>query len=145
MKGIESFIDYWESLFAEDITSEYRRRHEHLIHYWKGVKLAMLQEPLGSRMLRNGFWPRTQIFPILEDRYMENGELQEEFGGDTPFVGCRRDRPVPSFRVGRDVYAGYFLILYPSDRNNRPFWIARAISDVNAEPVEHPNCILIQY
>lgn len=76
---------------------------------------------------------------------MENGELQEEFGGDTLFVERRHDRPTPSFRVGKDVYAGYFVILHPSDGDNHPFWITKAISDVNAEPVQHPNCILIQY
>lgn len=145
VKGIESFIDYWESLSAEDITREYWRKHEHLIHYWKRVKLAILQEPLGPRILKNGFWPITWLYPILEDRYMENGELQEEFGGDTLFVERRHDRPTPSFKVGRDVYVGYFVILRPDNRDNHLFWIARAISDVNAKPIQHPNCILIQY
>lgn len=76
---------------------------------------------------------------------MENGELQEEFGGDTLFVERRHDRPTPSFKVGRDVYVGYFVILRPDNRDNHLFWIARAISDVNVEPIQHPNCILIQY
>jgi hypothetical protein len=52
---------------------------------------------------------------------MDHGELREEFGVDAPFVGQRRDRPTPSFRVGRDVYAGYFVILRPSDGDKRPF------------------------
>jgi hypothetical protein len=52
---------------------------------------------------------------------MDNGELQEEFGVDAPFVGWRRDRPAPSFRVGRDLYAGYFIVLCPSDGDIRPF------------------------
>jgi hypothetical protein len=76
---------------------------------------------------------------------MDNGELREEFGVDALFVGRRRDRPAPSFRVGRDVYAGYFLILRPSDDDIRPFWIARALTNVDAEPMEHPHWILIQY
>jgi hypothetical protein len=67
------------------------------------------------------------------------------FGVDAPFVGRRRDRPAPLFRVGRDVYAGYFVVLRPSDGDKRPFWIARALTNVDAEPVEHPQCILIQY
>jgi hypothetical protein len=63
----------------------------------------------------------------------------------TKFGFPQRDRPAPSFRVGRDVYAGYFVVLRPSDGDKRPFWIARALTNVDAEPVEHPQCILIQY
>jgi hypothetical protein len=40
---------------------------------------------------------------------MDDGTVREEYAEDIPFVGCRRDRPLPSFRVSRDVYAGYFL------------------------------------
>jgi hypothetical protein len=46
---------------------------------------------------------------------MDNSEFREEFDVDAPFVGRRRDRPAPLFRVGRDVYAGYFVVLCPSD------------------------------
>jgi hypothetical protein len=93
--------------------------------------------------LKNGLWPRTCIFPTLEDRNMDNGKLQEEFGVDTPFVGHRHNRPPPSFRFGRNVYASYFVVLRPCDNDSHPFWIARAITNVNAEPFEHPNCLLI--
>ena len=51
----------------------------------------------------------------------------------------------PSFRVGQDVYDGYFIVLCPSNGDKRPFWIARALTNVDAEPVEHPQYILIQY
>jgi hypothetical protein len=43
------------------------------------------------------------------------------------------------------VYAGYFLFLCPSDGDIRLFWIARALTNVDVEPNEHPQCILIQY
>jgi hypothetical protein len=76
---------------------------------------------------------------------MDNGDLQEEFGVDVPFVGRRRNRPTPSFRVGRDVYVGYFVVFRPSDGDNRPFWIAQALINVDAELVEHPHSVLIQY
>jgi hypothetical protein len=144
-KGIGGFINLWETVSAEDITGEYRKTHEHLIQYWRRVKLALAQDPVVSRTLRNGFWPKTRISPSAEDKFMDHGELREEFGVDAPFVGRRRDRPAPSFRVGRDVYAGYFVVLRPSDGDKRPFWIARALTNVDAEPVEHPQCILIQY
>jgi hypothetical protein len=98
-KGIGSFINLWEMLSDEDSTGEYRKTHEHLIQYWKTVKLAMLQDPIVSRTLSNGFWPKTCISPCMEDRFMDNGDLQEEFGVDAPFVDRRHDRPTPSFRV----------------------------------------------
>jgi hypothetical protein len=52
---------------------------------------------------------------------------------------------MPSFRVGRDVYATYFVILYLGDNDNHPIWIARAITNVNAKLFKHPNHMLIQY
>jgi hypothetical protein len=64
------------------------------------VKLAMLQDPLVLRRWEIGFWLRTRISPILEDRFMDGGKLQEEFGDDAPFVGRRHDKPWQSFRVG---------------------------------------------
>jgi hypothetical protein len=133
------------SIYGKHYPLKYRRSHEHLIQYWKRVKLAMVQDPIVSRTLRNGFWPKTRISPSAEDKFMDHGQLREEFSIDAPSVGRRRDRPVPSFKVGRDVYVGYFVVLYPSDGDNRPFWIARALTNVDAKPVEHPHCILIQY
>jgi hypothetical protein len=121
VKDIGGFINLWESLSAEDSSGECQRSHEHLILYWKGVKLAMVQDPILSRSLRSGFWQKTYISPIVEDRFMDNGELQEEFGVDAPFVGQRSDRPAPLFRIGLDVYVGYFVVLRPSDSDNRPF------------------------
>jgi hypothetical protein len=144
-EGIGGFINLWETLSAEDVTGEYRRSHEHLIQYWKRVKLALAQDPIVSRTLRNGFWPKTRISPSTKDKFMDHGKLREEFGVDAHFVGQRRDRLAPSFRVGWDVYVGYFVVLRPSDGNKRPFWIARALTNVDVEPVEHPQCILIQY
>jgi hypothetical protein len=37
------------------------------------------------------------------------------------FVGRRCDRPAPSFHVGRDVYAGYFIAVRSADGDLRPF------------------------
>jgi hypothetical protein len=105
----------------------------------------MMQDPILSRTLRTRFWPKIHISPIAEDRFMDNGELREEFDVDAPFVGRRHDIPTPSFRIGRDVYVVYFIVLHPSDGDIRPFWIARALTNVDVEPMEHPHCILIQY
>jgi hypothetical protein len=85
------------------------------------VKLVVVQDLIVSRSLRNGFWPKPRISSIVEDRFIDNNELREEFGVDALFVGRWRDKPTPSFRVGRDVYACYFVVLHPSDGDNRPF------------------------
>jgi hypothetical protein len=42
IKSIGGFINLWEMLSVEDSTGEYQRSHEHLIQYWKRVKLAMV-------------------------------------------------------------------------------------------------------
>ena len=76
---------------------------------------------------------------------MDHGKLREEFGIDDAFVGQRHDKPATSFRVGRDVYARYFVVLCPCDGDKRPFWIVRALTNVDAKLVKHLQCILIQY
>jgi hypothetical protein len=94
--------------------------------------------------LQDGFWLATRVEHIVEDHFMEGGVLREEFDEDAAFVGHVRDRPAPSFRVARDVYAGYFVALRPCDGDERPIWIARALMDPNSDR-EHPNSIRIQY
>ena len=55
VKGISGFIKYWEKLCNADVTGESRRRYEHLVHYWRDVKIA-LEEPLpNSTILKDGF------------------------------------------------------------------------------------------
>jgi hypothetical protein len=70
--------------------------------------------------------------------------MREEFAVDAPFVGRRRDRPPPSFRVGRDVYAGYIVAVKLADGDLRPFWLARALTNPNPDP-GHVNSIQLQY
>ena len=50
----------------------------------------------------------------------------------------------PSFLVGRDLYVDYFVALRPCNRHDRPFWIARAMSNPNSNP-EKPNTMQIQF
>jgi hypothetical protein len=143
-KGISGFIKYWEALCDEDGSGEYRRRFEHLVFYWRAVNAA-LKEPIEpSDALKDGFWPSTRIETTEEDELDDDGEVREEFAEDDDFVGQRRDRPLPSFRVGRDVHKDYFLALRPADGDTKPIWIARALSEPFSNP-EHPNCVLIQY
>jgi hypothetical protein len=83
-----------------------------------------------------------KICAYFEYEYMDDGIVREEYAEDAPFVGRRRDRPPPSFRVGPDVYAGYFLAVRSTDGDLRPFWVARAISNPNPDPGHHDQ---IQY
>jgi hypothetical protein len=75
---------------------------------------------------------------------MDDGTVREEYAEDAPFVGRRRDRPPPSFRVGRDVYAGYFLAVQSADGDLRPFWVARVVNNPNPDP-GHRDQSQIQY
>ena len=79
-----------------------------------------------------------------EDQYLDDGTVPEEFAEDAPFVGRRHDRPQPSFRVGRDVFASYFIVVRPADEDPRPFWLARELTSPNPDP-GHINSIQLQY
>ncbi len=57
----------------------------------------------------------------VEDQFLDDGTLHEEFGEDAPFVGHRRDHPAPSFRVGCDVYVDYFVTVRLVDGDLCPF------------------------
>ena len=142
VKGLSGFIDHWERSSRESVES--RRLNEPLSYYWRVVRDALTLPMDTPTSLQGGFWPSTRIAHGLEDEFTEEGDIREEYGEDDHFVGHRRDRPPPSFRVGRDLYAGYFVALRPCDGDERPFWIARAISNPNSNP-EKPNTVQIQF
>ena len=106
---------------------------------------AALVYPLGvTGTLENGFWPTSRFAPRFDDQFTTDGDIREEYEEDDHFVGQVRDRLQPSFRVSRDLYAGYFVAIRPEDGDLRPVWIARATSDPNSDR-ERPNCVKIQY
>ena len=114
-KGLAGFVKYWENLCNANVTGEYRRRYEHLVHYWRDVK-AVLEDPLPiSNVLKDGFWPTTRVQASVEDQVADDREDHEEFGEDEAYVGPLRGRLQPSFRVGRDLYEGYFVAVRPAD------------------------------
>jgi hypothetical protein len=84
----------------EDISGEFRRRNEPLSYYWRMVRSAMASDISVSETLRGGFWPSSIFGLDLEDEFMDDGTVHEEYAEDAPFVGRRRDRPAPSFCVG---------------------------------------------
>lgn len=143
-KGIAGFVKYWDNLNNADVTGECRRRYEHVMQYWQRV-LSTLQEPLSSAtILKDNFWPTTRVQASLAHELGEDGEDLEEFGEDEAYVGPLSGRPDPSFRVGRDLFDGYFVAVRPTNGATQPVWIARALSNPNCNP-EEPNCVLIQY
>jgi hypothetical protein len=108
----------------EDTSGEFRRRNEPLSYYWRAVKPAMASDISVSETLRGGFWPSSKFGLDVEDEFMDDSTVREEYAEDAPFVGRRCDRPAPSFHVGRDVYVGYFIAVRSADGNLRPFWVA---------------------
>jgi hypothetical protein len=128
----------------EDTSGEFRRRNEPLSYYWRAVKPAMASDISVSETLRGGFWPSSKFGLDVEDEFMDDSTVREEYAEDAPFVGRRRDRPAPSFRVGRDVYAGYFIAVRFADGDLRPFWVARAVTNPSPD-LGHRNQIQIQY
>ena len=112
--------------------------------YWEGVRAAFNEPPVVREALLDGFWPTSRIANEEEDQMEDDGTLREEYAEDPPFVGHRRDRPPPSFRVGRDMYASYFVVFRPADDDSKPFWLARAFTNPNPDP-GHVNLIQMQY
>jgi hypothetical protein len=51
---------------------------------------------------------------------MEDGSVREGYNVDDHFVGQRRDRLAPSFRVSCNLYEGYFVAIRPADGDSRP-------------------------
>jgi hypothetical protein len=143
-KGFSGFVNLWDTMANEDISGEFRRRNEPLSYYWRVVRSAMASDISVSETLRGGFWPSSRFGLDVEDEFMDDGTIREEYAEDAPFVGRRRDRPAPSFRVGQDVYARYFIAVRFADGDLRPFWVARAITSPSLDP-GHRNQIQIQY
>jgi hypothetical protein len=133
-KGLSGFVNLWDTMANEDISGEFRRRNEPLSYYWRVVRSAMASDISVSETLRGGFWPSSRFGLDLEDEFMDDGTVREEYAEDAPFVGRRRDRPAPSFRVGRDVYAGYFIAVHSADGDLRPFWVARVVTNPSPDP-----------
>ena len=121
-KGLGGFLNLWSAMANDDFSGEFRRKNEPLSQYWRDVKAALdLPLPL-EESLRGGFWPQLRFTPSQVDRFQEDGTLSEEYARDVSHVGRRGDRPIESFQVARDVYAGYFLAIRPADEGtNHPF------------------------
>ena len=108
-KGLCGFVNLWDTMVNKDISSEFRRRNELLSYYWKAVRFAMALDISILETLHGGFWPSSRFGLDVEDEFMDDSTIREEYVEDALFVGCRHDHLVPSFCVGRDVYVGHFI------------------------------------
>jgi hypothetical protein len=120
-KGLSGFVNLWDTMANEDISGEFRRRNEPLSYYWRAVRSAMASDISISETLRGGFWPSSRFGLDVEDEFMDDSTVREEYAEDASFMGRRRNRPAPSFHVGRDVYARYFIAVRSADGDLRPF------------------------
>ena len=72
VKGISGFIMYWEKLCNACVIGESRRRYEHLVHYWRDVKIALEESLPNPIVLKDGFWPTTRVEANEEDQPQVN-------------------------------------------------------------------------
>jgi hypothetical protein len=131
IKGSTSFFEHWECLARKDPSRSYARSHSDLIAYWKGVRDALKVPPPSCPNVQNGFWPATRVQTSVNDTMTVDGIVREEFAEDEPFIGLVGEQPRPSFRVARDVYEGYMLLVRHGDEeiHVKPVWVALALSD----------------
>ena len=104
----------------------------------------MASDILVSETLHGRFWPSSRFGLDVEDEFLDDGTICEEYAEDAPCVGRRYNRPAPSFCIGRDEYVGYFIVVYFADGNLGPFWVAQAVTNLSPNP-GHRNQIQIQY
>ena len=143
-RGLNGFIGHWSGMADDDQSGEFKRKNNPIKDYWKGVRTALDADLEPSARLHDGFWPASRIIHDEVDRRRRDGTLQEKDAEDAPFVGRRRDRPRASFRVNRDTFAGYFLVVRPANDDPKPFWLTRAITNPSPDP-GHVHMIQIQY
>ena len=79
------------------------------------MKVALQELSQSSNVLKDGFCLTTRLEAVVEDQYAEDGDIREEFVEDDVYVGQMRGRPLPSFRVGCDLYEGYFVTIRPAN------------------------------
>jgi len=87
VKAVLGFVKYWDNLCNADVTGEYRRCYEHLVKYWCGVKVVLMQPLPTFDVLKDSFWPTSRIEASQVDQLDDDDEDREEFGEDETYVG----------------------------------------------------------
>ena len=144
MKGLSGFVNLWNTMANKDISNKFRRWNESLSYYWRAVRSTMASDISVSETLHGEFWPPSRFGLDMEDEFIDDSSVREEYTQDAPFVGRRCDHLVPSFCVGRDVYGGYFIAVRSMNGNLYPFWVAQVVTNLSPDR-GHRNQIQIQY
>jgi len=92
--------------------------------------------------LLDGFWPALRVIHDKADQRQRDGTMHEGDAEDAPFVRHKHDCLCGSFHVNRDTFASYFVVMCPTNRDIKSFWLARAITNPD---LRHINMIQIQY
>ena len=71
--GLKGFVNLWDTMANEDISSEFRRQNELLSYYWRAVRSAMASDILVSKTLRGRFWPSSRFGLNMEDEFLDDG------------------------------------------------------------------------
>jgi hypothetical protein len=85
-KGLSGFVNLWDTMANEDISDEFRRWNEPLSYYWRAVRSTMALDISVSKTLCGGFWPSSRFGLDVEDEFMDDGTVHEEYTEDAPFV-----------------------------------------------------------
>ena len=90
-KGLNGFVNLWDTMANEDIFGDFRRRNEPFSYYWKAVRSAMASDISISETLHGRFWPSSKFGLNVEDEFLDDSTVREEYTEDAPFVGRRHD------------------------------------------------------
>lgn len=117
IKGISTFIQYWECMWVVDVGGSFRHPYGTWIGYWIHIRSTLMDlHQISSLTLRHAFWLQSHVDVLmLEARVLGNGEVHEEFNEDEHYVGPASNRSPPSFHVAMDYHEGYMLILSLGD------------------------------
>jgi hypothetical protein len=112
IKGLSSFINLWESMANIDSSGSYRTFYGSLIQYWRDTRDALkMVPPPPQNILVIGFWPRSWVFNYVNDTFLANGKVKEEYDANQHYIGLPCNQPRPSFHVARDCCDGYMLFI----------------------------------
>jgi hypothetical protein len=97
VKGLGGLVNLWDTMANKGILEEFRRRNKPLSYYWRAVKFAMASSFPKMEILQDGFWPSSMFGLAIEDEFLDDGIVREEYAKDAPFVERRRHCPTLSF------------------------------------------------
>jgi hypothetical protein len=104
----------------------------------------MASDILVSETLCGGFWPSSRFGLDVEDEFMDDNTICEEYAEDAPFVGLDTIVQPHHFVLVEMCMLDTLLQCVSADGDLRPFWVARAITNPSPDP-GHRNQIQIQY